>query len=718
MYKIRIIRRVKLALALVAILVFLVLPSSVAAEVPLPRQGLMPELLLFPQAELLSGRAWLVVTGQDPAFRLGAKAKEVGTGEPPGVKLQAVGAAGAALIPYRSPAAKFSRTILLSRDSGRLPYQTEPHLAVHPQDPDQVVVALIDYNFPGIANYVSIDGGATWEGPYQPKIARGELTGAGDPTVAFDHQGNAYACQMSLRIVDFNLGPLVGSALVANASLSYSRDGGITWDEAILTARGGVATRASSPAAGERLRGEVEVSFVDKPWITVGPNPEKPNQDVIYVTYTNFIDRWELLWMDELAVLNLVEEQAVIEVVRSEDGGLTWSRPTAVSPQVLLRGVGGLERRVVHGSQPIVAPDGSLYVAWFDSTTDGLWQGTGEIWVAASQDLGRTFDRPRLADKFLEVGNRPRSASFRLWATGFPQMASGPAGEVYIVYSAYPANNPEDGGDVFLLSSVDGGKTWERRVRVNDDKRGRLQFFPAITVDPAGTLHMIWGDTRDDPAELSYHIYYSSSKDRGKSWEINSRVSDFPSNPNFAFPRGQFIGDYFAIKATKEDVYIVWADSRLGEVGGINQKIGFARKRLMPMPAIFLSPPSGSAGRDITIQGHNFQPESEIFIDVGGVLTATARSAQDGTFSTTIFAPISGEGTRSVVIRDISGNAATASFYTDFGFDTLKQRLSSGASPGSAGSFPWLVTVLAVALALALAALGVVWYRVRARKTG
>jgi len=689
---------------------------------------MMPELLLPSQPELLSGQAWLMVTGQDPGLRLNYRFGD-GIGEPPEVKMQAVGPAGAALIPYRSPAAKFSRTILLSRDTGRLPYQCGPHLAVHPKDPDHIVTVLMDYNFPGVVSYMSIDGGATWDGPHQPKIPRGEFTGVGDPAVAFDRNGNSYACQMSVRIDDFRLGNLVGSALVASIPVSYSTDGGTSWEETVLASRGGAEARAFLSAAEERLRGEVWVSFLDKPWISIGPNPEEPGKDIIYVTYTNFIDRWRLLWMDELPVLDIVEEQSVIEVVRSEDGGLTWSRPTQVSPRVYIRGEEGFVRRVVQGSQPIVASDGTLYVAWFDSTTDGVWRGVAEIWVASSKDKGRTFSQPRLADKFLEVGFRPRSASFRLWGTGFPQMAIGPEGEVYVVYSAYPSDNPEDGGDIFLVRSLDGGRTWERRVRVNDDETGRRQFFPAIAVDPEGTLRMIWGDTRDDPGELYYHIYYSYSKDGGQTWELNSRVSDFPSNPNFAFPRGRYIGDYFAIKATSEDVYITWADSRLGEVGGTNQKIGFARKRLMPVPSIFISPPSGPAGRDIIIQGHHFQPESEVFVEVGGVITATGRTAEDGTLSIPIFAPVSGEGARPVVVKDISGNVATASFFTEFGFDSFQKSISdlegrlaevgeqgvpaTTEAPGEA--FAWQLGALVGALAGALGALAVVLYRTRAR---
>ena len=166
----------------------------------------------------------------------------------------------------------------------------------------------------------------------------------------------------------------------------------------------------------------------------------------------------------------------------------------------------------------------------------------------------------------------------------------------------------------------------------------------------------------------------------------------------------------------------------------MNQKIAFARKRLMPTPSVFLSPPSGPAGRDVTIQGSHFQPESEFFVIMGGVMTSTGRTSKDGTFSITIFAPISGEGTRDIVVSDISGNVAMASFFTEFGFDTfqravetidnrfdpLQQSLDSlkgdpgnPSNLGSGESFPWLIAILAGVLVIALAVLAAFWYRAR-----
>ena len=186
-------------------------------------------------------------------------------------------------------------------------------------------------------------------------------------------------------------------------------------------------------------------------------------------------------------------------------------------------------------------------------------------------------------------------------------------------------------------------------------------------------IHVMWGDMRDDPVEARYHIYYTSSEDGGETWIENARVTDFPSNPNYAFPGGAFIGDYFTIKATETDVYMAWPDARLGEYGPLNQKIGFARKELMPLPSIFLSPPSGAGGKDIAIQGSNFQPDQDVYLEISGAVISTVRTDAAGRFAARIFIPISGEGAHDFRAIDASGNIATGSFYMDFGFDTIQE---------------------------------------------
>ena len=119
-----------------------------------------------------------------------------------------------------------------------------------------------------------------------------------------------------------------------------------------------------------------------------------------------------------------------------------------------------------------------------------------------------------------------------------------------------PSHDPNADGDVYFVNSNDKGNSWSRRKIINDDQGSAFQFFPEITIDPNGHPHAMWGDFRDDPKNVSYHIYYATSDNSGKTWGINSRVTDFPSNPNRAFPGGRFLGDYFAIASTKNDVYM------------------------------------------------------------------------------------------------------------------------------------------------------------------
>ena len=187
----------------------------------------------------------------------------------------------------------------------------------------------------------------------------------------------------------------------------------------------------------------------------------------------------------------------------------------------------------------------------------------------------------------------------------------------------------------------------------------------------------MWGDFRDDKSEKRYNIYYSKSEDGGKTWGENIRVTDFPTNANLAFPQGQFIGDYFGIASTNKDVYMVWADGRLGEFGGFNQKIAFARLAPIRSSSIFLSPPSGPGGKDIIIQGFDYQPEQDIFIEVSGAVVSSARTDTAGKFSAQIFVPISGQGAHDIRVFDASGNVATTSFYMDFGFDTIQKNLQT-----------------------------------------
>ena len=673
-----------------ALLILLIIPASLpnsalAGHEQEPRFSTPRPLdssLMEAFQQNLSGSVWLIAEGLDPRFNAlkGSPLGEIFPSQEAkvrGISPQAGGGGQGPLVPYRSKADKFSRNILVTRDFSRVPFQTEPSLAVDPKDPEHLILGVIDYNFPGITTYNSIDGGATWEGPFQVKYPSGDLGAAGDPVIAFDREGNAYAAAISLDIDEFILGNAVGDAAISAIPISSSSDGGFTWSEPIVSHKEFITVIPPDPEAEGRPIYELSLPFLDKPWLTVGPSTENPDQDIIYVTYTKFVTKFPVFFLfDVEAFVEIPITETSIELVSSEDGGIVWSDPVTVSPIVVSTQGDDAPKRVVQGSQPAVARDGTLYVTWMDSgTADDSFEGRAEIYVARSEDNGRTFVT-KMASDFNELAFSPRNSFFRYWGSTFPQISVGPEEteeEVYIVFTGRPSGDKTDDGDIYFLASVDSGENWTLKKPLNDDETNRLQFFPSISTGPDGTIHVMWGDMRDDPVETRYHIYYTSSDDGGKTWSPeNARVSDFPSNPNHAFPGGAFIGDYFTIAATEDEVYMAWPDARLGEFGAQNQKIAFARKGAMPSPSIFLDIPSGPGGQIVTILGSNYQPDQDVFLEVSGGVVSTVRSNADGKFTARLFIPISGEGPHDVRAIDASGNTSLQTYFMDFGFDNIQ----------------------------------------------
>ena len=344
------------------------------------------------------------------------------------------------------------------------------------------------------------------------------------------------------------------------------------------------------------------------------------------------------------------------------------------------------EKRLVQGSQPVVASDGTVWVAWLDSTDDDSQKGIGEIHVASSADKGETFAPDVVASTFNEIAYRPRSGFFRYWASEFPQLAIGPDDELYIAYAAKPSDRPRDDADVWLVRS-DDGESWSRPARLNGDDSSAPQFLPGISVAPGGSIHAMWADMRDDPYEVRYHVYYTRSDDGGDTWgfeipelgglQADTRVTDFPTNPNRAFPGGRFLGDYVAIEATDEDVYMVWPDGRLGEYGPPNQKIAFSRTRAIPGPELFLQPPSGPGGQQVTLQGFGFQPDLTVYVLLGDSIVAQSRTDDTGQFTNVFYMPITSEGAQTLTVIDDSGNRASTSYYTEFGFGNILEQVQA-----------------------------------------
>ncbi len=128
------------------------------------------------------------------------------------------------------------------------------------------------------------------------------------------------------------------------------------------------------------------------------------------------------------------------------------------------------------------------------------------------------------------------------------------------------------------MKSTDGGVTWvnpatglpDEPLRVNQDAlgNGRDQWFPFVAVAPegpaAGRVDVVFYDRRHDPFNRFTHTYLARSHDGGANW-TETRLTDVPSNMNWAFEDGLFIGDYNGIAiAPNGTSYPFWTDARNG----------------------------------------------------------------------------------------------------------------------------------------------------------
>ncbi len=137
----------------------------------------------------------------------------------------------------------------------------------------------------------------------------------------------------------------------------------------------------------------------------------------------------------------------------------------------------------------------------------------------------------------------------------FPALAVNPVnGNIVDVYAAM---GPRLGADVFFTQSTDGGTTFSAPVVVNDVFRGQ-QFFPAVAIDEAGTIHLSFFDTRNSGAAgaLAYDVYATFSRDNGATFAPNARVTP----TQVVMPKGipNFIGDCSGIAAAGGFAHPVW----------------------------------------------------------------------------------------------------------------------------------------------------------------
>ena len=364
-----------------------------------------------------------------------------------------------------------------------------------------------DINPYGLSSYaISKDGGVSFSYQQLPE-ADSELN-LGDGVVAFGPGGELYYSEIAAGPDGVFIG--------------------------VCRALDGVNFRTISNASTTAVNTK---DFQDKPWIAVDKSPASPFKGNVYVSWTDFTHN----------------KGAFINVAASTNSANSFHQPVAVSPKS-----GG---QLVQGSFPAVAPNGDLYVAYFDG---GL--NSGGIRIVKSTDGGATFSTPRTVAIFNPIGPMTGCESVR--TNSFPSMSIDGSGNIHIVFNAQTVTPGPDRSDIYYVRSTDGGATFTAPVRVNDDQTSTSQYFPSVVATSSGTIGIKWCDRRNDPInDALTDVYMAISTTDGASFGPNFRITDNnwtygPVEPELDYG---YHGDYDGIATDGTNFYLSWSDERGGD---------------------------------------------------------------------------------------------------------------------------------------------------------
>jgi len=394
--------------------------------------------------------------------------------------------------------------ITVNEDAATAP-QNETAITVDPNNPRRIVGGLNDYvtttwtctlgGLPCSAvgdgysgTYFSNDGGLTWccasklDGsslgtliPGVTHLTGGQYDAAGDPAVAFDSRGNVYYSGLGF---DRTAPP---NTVAVNKG-TFDSQGNLTWAPPTFV------NQTNSPS-----------TLNDKEWIVVDANPASPFRDRVYVTWTRFI----------FNPANGHYIQSPITVAFSADGGHTFGSPQLIAGNVLYS----------QGSRPIVGPDGTIYVFWDGSTRlatfDSIWmvksKDGGVTWskpIAISQlvDIIPVANTLFRNNSYPAAAAAPNGDLYVTWSSLITDSTGG-------LCSA--RTNTGCHAAALLSKSTDGGSTWSAPVlafpgvdasnrtaqgypvtqpdgsTLNAPATRRVDtLFPAVAVAPSGRVYL------------------------------------------------------------------------------------------------------------------------------------------------------------------------------------------------------------------------------------
>ncbi len=473
-------------------------------------------------------------------------------------------------------------------------------IVANPENPDHLLAGSNDYqlDFRGataivripVGSFVSFDGGTTWTDSQVP-LGNSSL-GTGDPSPVF----NAKYDSVHMASLGFVCGQLAPLCTRGNIQVATSWDGGLTWERPVTVARG-----IGSDAAAQEIFNDKEWITADNDpaspfygrlylvWVAFRIEKGVFDESPVMFSYSDDAGQ---TWTQPQELSGRSEDYCTFQddgndVARGEDG-FECDQDQFAYPAVGPGGVLYVHFHNEQNEQAWEAPEMYESQIMVVKSTDG-----GETWSAPQHvvQLEDSYTAPPVGDSGdypLNVDNRTTMTGHQFRVNSAGNIAVDPNnGNIYIVFAdnADGQNsqaNPVTDTNIFLAYSSDGGATWQggddgtntnpgTRIRVDASPESD-QWFPWVDVNPTdGSVHVLYMDGRTD-RDL-YDITIASWTGAGAPSFALQVVSQAPSNPdNSLFFRAgvagcegcaTFIGDYNGIAVDMLDrIHGVWTDTR------------------------------------------------------------------------------------------------------------------------------------------------------------
>jgi len=359
----------------------------------------------------------------------------------------------------------------------------------------------------------STDSGQTWTNGILPSLTvwstpPGPYKRATDPAVAYDPKHNVW---MALTLDSLANSGFNGDAVTVSRSI----DGGLTFGAPVTVTTAGVS--------------------LDSTWMSCDTWAASPFYGNCYVEFDDFLSG------------------AALKMLRSTDGGQTWTNSTVPNSGVI-------------GGKPVALPNGTVVVP-IDTNP-----------ITAVKSFVSTNGGVSYTGPFSISSLTWHSVSGSMRSLPVPSAEVDANGKVYVAWHDCRFRAGCSSNDIVMSSSTNG-TTWTAvsRIPIDPANSGMDHFIPGLGVDPAAIGHLalvyyLYPVASCNEATCQPTVGFVSSTDGGTTWSPALQLSGPFSNTGLPFTtQGYMFGDYNSVSFMNGLAYTVYiiekgTNCQLGQV--------------------------------------------------------------------------------------------------------------------------------------------------------